>query len=207
MILAAIEGQLLILLLMALFGFISWLSGKLNPGGKQPPSQPPGSSGQAPRRAGADSEEERMRRFLEALGLPTTEPPPPSRAPVPPRPARPVVAAPPPIPAPSLRQPRPVAPPPPMPAARSLDELERSTFPVEKIALPDLVTSPVREFETVSSRVTAAREDRPLIRDTPAKPALTPVAELLRAALASPQQLRTAFVLREILGPPPGLRG
>lgn len=203
MILAEIDLQLIFFLLMAVFGFISWLSGKLNPGEKQPPQQPPGPSRDAPRRRGAaESEEERMRRFLEALGMPADQPPVPQQ-PVRPQPApRPVLTTPPPIPA----QPRPVRRAVPPPPPRSLDELETTTLPVEQIALASLATQNVREFETVSSTVSATRAVSAYASEAvPQRGAALP--ELLRATLASPQQLRTAFVLREVLGPPLALRG
>lgn len=206
MILAAIDGQLIVLLLMAVFGIISWLSGKLNPGEKKTPPQTPAPPEAAPRRrAAGESEEERMRRFLDALGLPSSEmPSPPTVAPPPfaPRPKPPVVQAPPPLPV----RPRVEARPRPVPTERSLDELETTSLPVEQIALPELVTPPSHDFETVSSRISATHERLAPARETAPQPA-APIHELLRAAMASPQQLRSAIVFREILGPPLGLRG
>jgi hypothetical protein len=201
MILAAIEGQLLIILLMVLFSIISWIGNKLNEK-KQPPAPPASPT----RRPAAESEEERMRRFLEALGMPPTEKPsPPTVAPPPfaPRPKPVVVKAPPPLPARPRIEPRPA--PQPASAGRSLDELETTSLRVEQITLPELITPAVHEFDTVSSRVSATHEKAAPLRES-SSPAVS-IHELLRAALSSPQQLRSAFVLREILGPPPGLRG
>jgi hypothetical protein len=203
MIVAAIEGQLLILLLMAVFGFISWLSGKLNPGEKKPPQRSAPRADAPKRRAAAESEEERMRRFLEALGMPADQAPAQEqRRAAPP----PVPTAPPPIPARQKRKQRPVPPPPPVVVERSLDELETTTLPVEQIALPELVTSQTRDFETVTSSISASHQKVPASREAAPVSSSAPIHQLLRAALASPQQLRTAFLLREILGPPPGLR-
>jgi hypothetical protein len=95
--------------------------------------------------------------------------------------------------------------PPPVPAPASLDELETTPLAVEQITLPELVTPGVQEFETVASRISARHQLSPSPGET-APASAVPVHTLLRAALASPQSLRTAFILREILGPPPGLR-
>jgi hypothetical protein len=199
MILAALDLQLIFFLVMAGFGFISWLSGKVNPGEKKPPSNSPAPRPATPqRRAAAESEEERMRRFLEALGMPADQ-----QKPAPP-PAPPQQTAPPPIPPRPKRAPKPLPAPPPL-VARSLDELETTTLPVEQIALAELAVSQARAYETVTSRVSASGNLAAARREPSPLPATAPVHAVLRAALASPQQLRSAFVLREVLGPPPGL--
>jgi hypothetical protein len=205
MILAAIDGQLIILLLMAAFGFISWLSGKLNPGEKKPPQAPAPPVGAPKPRTAAESEEERMRRFLEALGMPTDSLPAPQQAPKP-RPAPTVMKAPPPLPARPRPIVQPVRPPPPVFAERSLDELETTSLPVEQIVLPDLITTKIHDFATVTSTISATHEKVAASREPLPLPPTASIHQLLRASLASPQQLRSAFVLREILGPPPGLR-
>jgi hypothetical protein len=148
------------------------------------------------------SEEERMRRFMEALGLPADQPSAP-RQPVPPRPMPPVVVAPP-LPARPKPVPRPVPAPPPV-VVRSLDELETTTLSVEQISLPTLITPAVHEFETVTSAVSAIHGKAAPRREPSSLPPAASIHELLHAALSSPQQLRSAFVLREILGPPVGL--
>lgn len=216
MILAAnIEGQLLVLVLMVIFGIASWIGNKLNEK-KQPPQTPRAPGEPPPRRDAAESEEERMRRFMEALGLPTDQPASPPQQQRPPAPQRPVErprSGPPPIPPivvpppffmPARPRPKQIAPPP-IPAERSLDELETTSLPVEQITLPELVTSEVHEFETVTSSITAAHTRAPLLREAAPVSSASSVHALLRAALSSPEQLRSAFVLREILGPPPGL--
>ncbi|MEA3211009.1 MAG: hypothetical protein QOE70_4066 [Chthoniobacter sp.] len=214
MILASGEGQLAILLLMAVFGFISWLSSKLNPGEKKPPRSPSDPGATPPRRAPAESEEERMRRFLEALGVPAESRPAPPPRPVRPaaEPLRPALKPVPPMVAqPMPQRPRPQsrpAPPPPLPPPprrRSLDEAPAPKDRVEQIALSELTTPALPEFETISSRVTAAPADFGAPREVAVGAGAT-LNETLRAALASPQQLRAAFVLREVLGPPLGLQ-
>ncbi len=198
MILAEIDGNVVVLLLMAFFGFISWLSGKLTTADKQPPAQPSTRRpAAAKRQTAAESEEARMRRFLEALGMPSAE-----GEPTPQRP---------------IQQP---VPPPLRPLARTVAR----TLP----APPPLVVRPTEEFEIeVTSRAGAplraevaarvnelrpATSSVPYALATPGHPLFeadrkVPIHTLLRTALSSPQHLRTAFVLREILGPPPGLRG
>ena len=202
MILASGEGQLVFLVIMAVFGVINWLSGKLNSGDpKTPPhSAPPGSDPSAPRRANPESEEERMRRFLEALGLPADSKPAPNPR-AQPRPVPPIVAP--------RRQHRPATPPPlaPQPRrSRSLDELPAPVSRVEQIALAELVTPAVPEFDTLSSKVSALPADFPTTHDEAARSSGPTLGETLQAALASPRQLRSAFILSEIFGPPPGLR-
>jgi len=206
MMLAVAEIKLPVLLLFLVFAFISWLSGKLNPANKKtPPGAPQPQPG--PRRAPADSEEERMRRFMEALGIPQdSSPPPPARpkAAIPPVP--PIVARPP-VPAwPQPRRPR-AAPAPPLPSAPSRRppvQEPAPALPVAQIELPALAVPAVAEFETVTSTIAAIPGEKPaLLQPLPAGATLSAV---IRQALATPQQLRSALVLREILGPPLGLQ-
>jgi hypothetical protein len=207
MILAAVEGgQLIFLVVMAIFGLISWISGKLNPADKSPPQSP--SSPGSPRRPGADPEDERMRRFLEALGVPVDEKPAPPRPRGEHRPVPPIVA-PPPFPKLSKPRPRPAATPPPIEPRwqpSSLDELPAPTSRVEQIALPELAARSVPEFQTLSSKISAIPSDFPSPQEHADRPHGSSLSETLRAALASPQQLRSAFILSEVFGTPPGLR-
>ncbi|HEV7869199.1 MAG TPA: hypothetical protein VGO90_16040 [Chthoniobacteraceae bacterium] len=210
--LAAIEGQVVLLALMALFGFISWISKKLTSGASPDESS---SSDETPRpaqtrRPPAESEEERMRRFMEALGMPADQaPPPPVRRPVvPPRAAPPVPQAKPLVtPAPPSR---PYVPPPIPTTARSLDPLPEVATPAGRMHVPELVSRSPAAYETVSSRVSAAGTQgvRPV---TPLDPyrgraGEQSVAGALRLALSSPQQMRYAFLMREIISPPLALR-
>ena len=70
----------------------------------------------------------------------------------------------------------------------------------------ELVTPPVPEFETLSSKVSALPADFPATHDESARTSGPTLGETLQAALASPRQLRSAFILSEIFGTPPGLR-
>ena len=80
---AAIDGNILFLLIAAAIGVINWLSNR-----KEQKAAKPTETSEKPVRPdpGRESEEERMRRFLEALGVPQGQAPP---RPVPPRPAPP----------------------------------------------------------------------------------------------------------------------
>jgi hypothetical protein len=100
---------------------------------------------------------------------------------------------------------RPVAPPlPPPPRARSLDEEPAPHAPAGQIEFAPLYVPTVPDFDTISSKIAAI----------PTEHAETASAVLsgssfgarIRRDLRSPEQLRSAFVLREILGPPRGLQ-
>lgn len=209
MILANSEGQLVFLVIMAVIGLINWAVGKLKAGEAAPPKNPsaPGDAPSPVRRGKAETEDERMRRFLEALGVPAGEDAPPVRPIVRPRAEqRPV---PPPMPAPPRRPKRPAPAPPPIEPEwqpMSLDELPAPTARVEQISIPELRADSLPEFSTVSSNVAAADMTFPGTHDVQSVATGPTIGETLRAALASPQQLRSAFVLSEVFGPPPGLR-
>ena len=161
-------------------------------GKSTPPAPRPNEQRSPPVRQTPESEEERVRRFLEALGMPAgTQPPPPIRprqvimpaAPPPPRaqrskvrrtavqPLPPLVTTPPPLPPVVAGPPEPVF----------LEEIA----PPAGVAASPVVTGPV-------SRPTASRP-------------LAPAASL-GATLRSRASVRRAIMLREILGPPRGLQ-
>ncbi|HEY3662054.1 MAG TPA: hypothetical protein VGL24_02765 [Chthoniobacterales bacterium] len=145
-----------------------------------------------PMRHSPESEEERVRRFLEALGMPAgTQPPPPVRprqvitptASPPPRAQRPKVRR-------TVIQPLPplVTTPPPLPTVTAAPP--EPVF-VEEITRPVVVTSlPVAAV--------------PVLRPTASRP-LAPAGSL-GATLRSKASVRRAIMLREILGPPRGLQ-
>ena len=88
--LAAGGTELVFFLIMAAFGFISWVFGKIKSAEKPPdPMAPSGREVGRPVRPihAQPSEDERMRKFLEALGIPADAPPSPRPAPA--RPAAP----------------------------------------------------------------------------------------------------------------------
>ena len=143
-----------------------------------------------PRGGETQSEEERIRRFLEALGQPPGTKPPPKVAPkrwVPPTvfsPLPPLTTTPPPLPA----EPAPgsVSPaPPPLPMA-------------ERIFKPAIVQE--AEFEVRDVAMQTSSEPSAYSRPVEAAPSS------MRLKLASPQGLRDAIILREIFGPPRSLQ-
>ena len=179
----------IVVVVFLLFGLAKWVGEKLKASGKAPPTAPPAAGPEA------TGEDDRMRRFLEALGSPAEKP----------KPIPPIVH--------KVRSPRPKRPaPPPLPAKRqprSLDEEDAPTLPVEKIRLPDLVTSEVPLFTTVSSAISA--EPAGFLSSLPPADEPRIFAPTLQsagvlAALRSPRDLRTALVLCEILGPPRSLQ-
>ncbi len=155
--------------------------------------------------AKGDSEEERMRRFLEALGIPAEgaeerrpTPPPlrhapkrrePSVKPVPPivvrsappRRVPPVTQRPAPVPAPQVE------------------------LPKMEVQLPALRTPEAPEFQTATSQISAIPGESAHAHGAPGQREPSS-RELWRDALQSPEGLRSAFILREILGPPRGLQ-
>ncbi len=215
--LAAGGGDYLFLVVMLVFGLINWLAGKAKEAkdAKAPPRPPLTGTVRPPRSASrpesADPEAERMRRFMEALGIP------PDEAPATPLPPAPRPSAPRPAPVSVPLAPRPLAPPPLPVPEHSLDEADTTTEPVERIHIPELQTPKLPEFETISSRVVAdsTGDFVTVTGETSAIPGVSRVAEVpahlrdfglgvgtVRAALASRANIRTALVLREILGPP-----
>jgi hypothetical protein len=152
------------------------------------------------------SEQERLRRFLEALGVPSGQAPQPPAAPQ--RPA-----------------PRPIAPPPMAPRPRPTISPVRSqprpvvVYPPEPLPLesqdPGRLEEPASAIEQMSARYAAMSKgvDLPAIV-TPQAPLAPVLGEprpqpaalaAVREALRTPESLRAAFLLREILGPPKAL--
>jgi hypothetical protein len=141
-----------------------------------------------PRGGESQSEEDRIRRFLEALGQPPGTAPPPKVAPkrhvqptmFPTLP--PLTTAPPPLPP----SPSPVSQaPPPLPMA-------------ERIFQPAIVQETGFEVRDVAMQTSSERSaySRPM----EAEPSS------LRSKLASPHGLRDAIILREVFGPPRSLQ-
>ena len=171
-----------ILLIIAAITLIRWLIQKGKGEAQNTESQPPPPPSQSITRGGETrTEEERIRKFLEALGQPAGSAPPkvaPRRREVQPKifPRLPrLTTAPPPLPeAPEMMS----AAPPPLPIELAT---KRSTEP---------------DFE---------------VREVARQTSSEPLPEIQRAVLArfklgTPQDLRTAIVLREIFGPPRSLQ-
>lgn len=208
--------NLLFLLLIAVAAFFQLLSKTINKSGKsesnETPSQPRPQTPRPIQRAPRESDADRIRKFLEALGQPPSSIPPSPvvpRADLPPRPVAPV--HPPPVLTPMWKFPREkqenrdvtqdesdqpeqprrlqqfVPPPVPSPVIPAFEVHESS--PLEAQQSPT-IEAPV-EVYAVPSRPSAKRAD--LRMD-------------LTALLASKSSLRGAILLREILGTPRGLQ-
>ena len=175
-----------VLLIIAAITLIRWLiqkgKGEAQNTEAQPPPPPPPSR-PITRGGESQSEEERIRKFLEALGQPAGSAPPkvaPRRRAVQPKtfsPLPPLTTVPPPLPEPPKIYT--ATPPPPLPIESAT---KRSTI------APDF-------------------EVREVARQTSSEPlpeTRYPVAA--RIKLGTPQDLRTAIVLREIFGPPRSLQ-
>jgi hypothetical protein len=174
-----------ILVIIAVITLVRWLiqKGKAETENAEPPADQPISRG-----GETQSEEERIRKFLEALGHPKGTTPPPKVTPRPRRvnptifsPLPPLKTAPPPLPEPPRVIP---AMPPPLP--------EYSATP--------LATVTERDFEVREVARQTSSEPAPEVR----RAAGGPLAALIK--LGTPQDLRTAIVLREIFGPPRSLQ-
>ncbi|PZR74409.1 MAG: hypothetical protein DLM52_09500 [Chthoniobacterales bacterium] len=166
--------------------------------------QQPPSSTEQPRRTAApvypvkaETDEERVRKFLEALGAPPGTQAPPKvqpRTDLPPRPVAPI--SPPPIPrpfSPVLLKPvqekvRKVFAPK-TAGAPVAEKVQAADEPGEWLQEQDKVAKAAAKFESATSGLTR----------TESAPTTDP---LWRQALRSPEALRSAFILREILGPP-----
>ncbi len=154
------------------------------------PNEPPPTP--AVPRAPAESEQERVRRFLEALGMPEGSEPPPTVRPPPVGPRRVITPARP-QPLPKARR-RWVQPLPPL-----------VTTPEQPPELPPILTIP--EPPTPPPAPPTAPILLPVLGPiTP--PARVPVVKTssLGEMLRAPGSARRAMILREILGPPRGLQ-
>ena len=171
------------LLLVAVIALVRWLISKAKSPVQdgQPPMTPPPAQPVA-RGGETQSEEERIRKFLEALGQPAGSAPPPKvaprRPPVVPKIFRtlpPLKTVPPPLPAEEATQ---FVAPPPLPAQATVPARLDTDFHVQDFAR-----------QTSSEPVTRRRS-----------------AVAARIKLGTPQDLRTAIVLREVFGPPRSLQ-
>jgi hypothetical protein len=175
-----------ILLIIAAITLIRWLIQKGKGDAQNTESQtapPPPPSRPITRGGETQTEEERIRKFMEALGQPAGSAPPkvaPRRTAVQPKifsPLPPLTTAPPPLPeAPRSRT---ATPPPPLPI---------------ELAAKRSATDPDFEVREVARQTSS--EPPPEMRR----------AGLSRFKLGTPEDLRTAIVLREIFGPPRSLQ-
>ena len=187
--------NLLFILLIVMAGLFRLLASKAGETKKklQNPDQRSTTSsqlGESPRRVRVESDEERIRKFLEALGQPASSRPPSPVAPrtnIPPRPLAPVQ-------------------PPRIPTGRNiLPERRRQVVKTTKSSVPlvfglheapPLPKLPALIQPSVETYATAADSKTKLTRTG------IDIATFLR----SPAGLRNAIVLREIFGPPRSLQ-
>ncbi len=166
----------------------------------EPPARNPAPRVLAPR-APAESEEEKVRRFLEALGAPPGSRPPPPVAPRTPAPRRVLTPT-------ATEKPRSR----PKPKRSWVQPLPPVvTTPPPEVELPPLVTAPEPVVVEVAPLLPTLLEPaRAVVRPRPAATRPTEagdtrglsIGEMLRARGSA----RQAMVLREVLGPPRGLQ-
>jgi hypothetical protein len=203
MIAAHLESLLFLLLVAVavLFQFLAKTAGKTGKDQTKQTSTPIPRTPMPVRRAPTESDEDRIRKLLEALGQPPTSRPPPPVVPrtdIPPRPLAPV--QPPISPFSQLRReksrkreiiPKEIPRPRTVKGAEKMVppafEVEEGSFPITP---PPIFKAPAETNAGVTPTIVKAGERR------------TNVARLL----ASTSRLRDAMILREILGPPRGLR-
>lgn len=231
MILASIEGTIFAAVIAVVMVVVRLLSERAAKNQQPPQQRANPSPGDAAKR---DSEEERMRRFMEALGIPADAAP---SAPTPPpvrqppvkreptiRPVPPIVVA------ETPRWPRKEAVPPPMPRRAGMPVPPKRSLVSEPVAgpvpqpnvpvrteLPELEATAVERFRAasgdISTMATEAWGEKNLdvtgvtaVREVGEARVHDKSKELWQDALRSPGALRSAFILKEILGTPRGLQ-
>ncbi|MEO7166819.1 MAG: hypothetical protein ABI016_07250 [Chthoniobacterales bacterium] len=165
-----------------------WLTSKGEQGAeKREPPAPNETAG--PQRPPPQSEEERVRRFMEALGMPTGTPPPTARR-------RAVTPA-----APPAQRPKP----PKRSWAQPLPPLV--TTPEDLSEMPPFTAVPLESTATATPPpvvVAPSPLPLPVTRPSASQPPV-PVSSL-GAMLRARGSIRRAIILREVLGPPRGLQ-
>jgi hypothetical protein len=183
---ASIFDHPAILLLIVFVTLVRWLlsKAKSQPQNPQSPPAPPPPNRPIARGSENQTEEERVRRFLEALGQPAGTTPPkvaPRRSQV-----RPDLLSP---------LPRLKTKPPPLPRQ---PEVTPPALPIETTTRQPMPAAPVFEVHDVarqtSSEPAAQVRRAAAVRFDP------------RIKLGTPQDLRNAIILREIFGPPRSLQ-
>jgi hypothetical protein len=204
--------NLLFLLLLGVAGLLRLLASKAG-SRKEEPDEPAQTSTPIPR-ADPQSDEQRIRKFLEALGQPTTSQPPP---PITPREtARPLT---------EFRR-------------KQIEQAARTarrrtilnpvppltTVPPDvpgRVTMPRVAKPRPREpktFKPIAETTFEVQQDQPVVEKVPATPSeasvISPSSEIkvaerkteMAKLLSSPASLRNAIILREIFGPPRGLQ-
>jgi len=196
----------LFILLIAMAALFRLLASKASDAAKKK-TKPPPESTSAPRtsqpvtRRPVDTDEERIRRFLEALGQPTSSSP---QAPVTPRPTyqKPIL----------LPRTPPLASPLPPLKTRPPDLPKEIPSPGQIVSIPRPVTTKIPEPAAFEIHQGAPPVEPPALTSTPAEAyAIAPESPApsgtdLGDLLGSVSSLRNAIILREIFGPPRGLQ-
>jgi hypothetical protein len=177
----------IVLIIVVVVALLRWLSQKSD-AAKSDPERPVVPDQPIPRGGETQTEEERVRRFLEALGQPAGSAPPPKVAPK--RETRPRIF-------PTL--PPLTTAPPPLPAAPTPVTQKPPPFSVQRrVFTPAVVQDPGFEVRDLSAQASSD---------------LVPSARVATAGqlgfllkLRSAEGLRDAIVLREIFGPPRSLQ-
>ena len=216
---AAIEGQLVFLIVFAVIGVVNWLFEQRKKGSGSPSPQPPAAPRQPSGGAGNDSEQERLRRFMEALGVPQpkqSQPQPQRQTPATqqPRPFRGTTIAPARVRQPQLAKPAPrVIRQPQTRVVIAQAEMARAGRIEEAASSVERISG---EFSAMNVKVEmppAETLERPAHLAT-ANAGTTSVVErggnplvaTLRRTLTNPADIRAAFLAAELLGPPRGLQ-
>lgn len=177
----------IILIIVVVAALLRWLSQKSD-ATKEEPERPIVPNQPIPRGGEAQTEEERVRRFLEALGQPAGSAPPPRVAPK--REVRPrVFPALPPL----------TTVPPPLPSAPASTIDTAPPLPIrERVFTPAIVQETSFEVRELAAQA--------LSDPSAGRPRAVTEQQGVVASLASQDGLRSAIILREIFGPPRSLQ-
>ena len=224
--LASIEGNAVFVVVVAVVGVINWLIEKSKKTSGSAPQQPSPRPQRPADTAAGDSEQERLRRFLEALGAPQQpQAAPPSQRPqsVAPRPTKPSQEI-----SRRISQPIKGRMPSPRSAAQAPTRTARASKPArvqqtEEMARAGRIEEAATSIERISGEFSGMNvrvEMEPvqtLGRSAPmgignagttsvVERGGSPIAATLRKLLHNPTDLRAAFVAMEVLGTPRGLQ-
>jgi hypothetical protein len=180
------DNPIFIFLILAA-ALLRWLSQKSD-SGKPDPERPVVPDQPVPRSGETQTEEERVRRFLEALGQPAGSTPPPKVAPK--REIQPRIFP---------KLPPFTAAPPPLPASPTPAVKPSPVLPIQRrVFTPAAVQEAGFEVHDIGAQVLS--DLSPVERRTAAE------QQSFSLKFASTQDLRRAIILREIFGPPRSLQ-
>src|SRR5882724_10843545 len=195
---------LLLLVVAGLFQLLGRAARKTSTDETRRSSKPPPRTTKPIQRAPVESDEQRVRKFLEALGQPSASRPPPPVA------QRPTYRKPLVLPdVPPLGSPLPplVTRPPDLPSEFEVHR-EPIPIPAEQPRAAQRSTEPVFQVhESAAPPAPSSTEPAATTHEIRTQPHVVPRRAIVTATLLrSKSSLRDAIVIREILGPPRGLR-